>query len=81
MAFASAEGEVLMSKLSEFRKARGLRQKEVADAVGISQSFLSDLERGAYDPSLRVARNLAAFYGVTVNDIVRPEGEGVSRNE
>ena len=68
--------------LLDLRKKRGLTQEAVAAVVGISQPMLSGLERGLYEPSLRVARSLAAFYGVTVNDIiVQPEGEGVSRNE
>jgi transcriptional regulator with XRE-family HTH domain len=47
--------------LREARLARGLRQQDVADRAGISQSYLSDLERGRQPgASLQVLANCAA---------------------
>lgn len=45
-------------ELRELRKGRGLTLKQLADGAGISKSFMSDIERGQYDPSLPVFLNI-----------------------
>ncbi len=42
-----------------FRRFRGLRQAALAEAAGIRQGYLSEIERGAKVPSLATARALA----------------------
>ena len=50
--------------LREARIASGLRQRDVADRAGVSQSYLSDLERGRWPGvSLLVLANCAAAVG------------------
>ena len=39
----------------------------------MSQTFLSNVERGKADPSLTTLKRLAAALGVTVCDLVRDE--------
>lgn len=41
------------------RKEKGMTQQELADIVGINRAFLSNIERGKYAPSLKVARDIA----------------------
>ncbi len=45
--------------LIDARKNKQMTQQELADAVGITRSFLANLERGKYSPSLKVAFDLA----------------------
>jgi putative transcriptional regulator len=47
-------------RLREARRARGLTQTELADAIGVPQSTVARLETGKHEPSLRVALLLAA---------------------
>ena len=42
-----------------FRRFRDLRQAALAEAAGIRQGYLSEIERGAKAPSLATARALA----------------------
>lgn len=49
--------------LIAFRKARGLRQKEVADAVGVSQPTYWQYEHGIVTPGVDIAKKLGAFLG------------------
>lgn len=55
--------------LKELRLEKGLSQKEVADAVGITQSMLAMLERGERSGSDLTKAKLANFYGKTVDSI------------
>ena len=54
----------------EVRVAAGLSQKEVADAGGLDQSRVSEIERGRYLPGLDMAMRLANGLGVTLTSIV-----------
>jgi len=57
------------SHLREVRKARGLTQKEVADALCISKESLSRYERGEQDPRLAIAIRLSRYYCVPVDKL------------
>ncbi len=55
------------------RKERGITQEELAKALGVSRQTITAIERGKYDPSLRLAFKLAKFFGVKIEDIFEPE--------
>jgi DNA-binding XRE family transcriptional regulator len=56
------------------RKQRDMTLQQVAEATGLSVSFLSDLERGRTDPSLSTLKRLAACYGVPVAYLLEEAG-------
>ena len=61
------------------RVANGMSQKEVAEAGGLEQSRVSEIERGRYLPGLDMAMRLANGLGVTLTEIVsRWEGAGTA---
>jgi transcriptional regulator with XRE-family HTH domain len=62
------------------RTANGLSQKEVADAGGLEQSRISEIERGRYLPGLDMAMRLAAGLGVTLTEMVA-QWEGQSTGQ
>lgn len=59
-------------RMSDARRAAGLDQKEVAKAIGISQSTLSELEREAKGSSHVVA--FASLYKVSAHWLATGEG-------
>jgi putative transcriptional regulator len=58
--------------LIEARRNAGLAQKAVAEAVGISRSFYTLIERGDRNPSLPVALRLARFFGTDTRVLFAP---------
>lgn len=52
--------------LRDLRKARGLSQAELAEAVEVSRQTIIAVEADKYDPSLPMAYKLAAFFAVPV---------------
>lgn len=64
LAFATARGE---APVKVVRRHRGLTQTEVARAAGITQGFLSDLERGAKRPNAAMRTRLAVAMSVDPN--------------
>lgn len=61
--------------LAFWRKKRGETQSQLAADVGVSQNFLSDLERGKAKGEVTLYAKLAQRLGVQIEDLV-PEGDG-----
>ncbi|MDH6427221.1 helix-turn-helix transcriptional regulator [Paenibacillus sp. FSL H7-0716] len=55
--------------LIEARKRKGWTQEELASGVGISRAYLANIERGEYDPSLKVAQSLSKKLGVSTDKL------------
>lgn len=55
--------------LIEARKKKGWTQEELASGVGISRAYLANIERGEYDPSLKVAQSLSKKLGVSTDKL------------
>ena len=59
----------MKNRLEELRKARGLRQEELADALEVSRQTIGSLENGRYNPSLKLAMDIANVFGCTVEEL------------
>lgn len=51
-------------KIQEIRKNLKIRQKKLAEEAGISKSFLSEIESGEKDPSLKILEKISRALGV-----------------
>jgi putative transcriptional regulator len=59
----------MKNALRDYRKARGLSQLELADAVEVTRQSIIAMEAEKYDPSLPMAYRLAAYFGVPVEQL------------
>ena len=57
--------------LRGIRQEKGYTQKEVADALNLQTVTYNRYETGARDIPVTILTDLADFYGVTVDDLVR----------
>ncbi|HEY9217261.1 MAG TPA: helix-turn-helix transcriptional regulator [Phenylobacterium sp.] len=55
---------VLGRNVREQRKRLGMSQEELAHEAGMKRSYVSDLERGTRNPTVRALGRLAAALGV-----------------
>ena len=55
--------------IREYREKQGLTQSELADLVGVRRETIVNLERGRYNPSLKLAMDIAKVFHVTVEEI------------
>lgn len=65
----------MKNRLEELRKARGIRQEELADALGVSRQTFGSLENGRYNPSILLAFRLARYFEMSIEDIFIYEEE------
>jgi transcriptional regulator with XRE-family HTH domain len=71
----AAVGEVdLGERLRAIRLLRRLTLRDVAGAAGVSESFLSQLERGRTGASVASLQRLSAALGIEVSDLFAVEG-------
>jgi transcriptional regulator with XRE-family HTH domain len=59
------------SKLQAARKLKGITQQEIANRVGISRTYYSQIENGDRDPSATIITNIAKALGVSIADILK----------
>lgn len=57
------------------RIARGLTQNELAEQVGLTQSWYSQLETGKTPGGLRAIKKLAEFFNCSILDLVELDQE------
>ncbi|WP_457751749.1 helix-turn-helix transcriptional regulator [Thermococcus sp.] len=65
----------MKNRLRELREERGLTQEELAKALGVTRQTIIAIERGRYDPSLRLTFKIARFFGRAIEDIFIYEEE------
>lgn len=56
--------------LKRLRNDAGRSQEDFADHAGIHRTYISDLERGARNPTIRVVDKLAKALGVGLGDLL-----------
>ncbi len=59
----------------QIRQERGIRQDELAKALGVSRQTISSLENGRYDPSILLAHKIAKLFGMSIEDVFLFEEE------
>lgn len=59
----------LETKVKEYREKAGYKQSELAEMVGARRETIVHLENGRYNPSLKLAMDIAKVFGVTVEDM------------
>ncbi len=67
----------LRTRLKEYRAARDMKQGDLAELVGVRRETIIRLEKGQYNPSLKLAMDIAKVFGCTVEDIFSFEDEEI----
>ena len=63
------------AKLIQLRKARGLSQQQLSQALGLSRSAIGMYETGKREPEIGVLQLLSDFFNVDMNTLVSPPSE------
>lgn len=61
-------------KMAELIREKGLDQKAIAGAVGVSEQAISAIVRGLKDPSLKVLSRIAKELGCSTAELIIEEG-------
>src|SRR6185436_8365014 len=69
---SSAEplSQLVCDRVRALRKSKGLTLEQLASLSGVSRSMLSQIERGAANPTLGVAFRIAQAFSMKLSDLV-----------
>lgn len=59
----------LETKIKELRAFANLSQEELAEKVGVRRETIVRLEKGAYNPSLKLAIDIARVFNKNVEEV------------
>lgn len=60
---------VLGNNISKFRKLRKMTQQELADAIGMERTSLSQIENGLYNPKAETMKRISDVLKASIGDI------------
>ena len=59
----------MITKIKEYRVKLNLTQSELADKVGVRRETIVFLEQGKYNPSLKLAHDVAKVLKTKIDDL------------
>jgi putative transcriptional regulator len=71
----------MQTRIKEYRSRMNLTQDELAKIVGVRRETIVFLEQGKYNPSLKLAHDVAQVLHSTIDDLFFFEGDGPAPEE
>ena len=59
----------MKNRIAQLRKERRITQEELADAVEVTRQTIISLENGRYNPSLKLAMDIAKVFHVSAEEL------------
>lgn len=60
---------MLKTKIKEYRERSNMKQSELAELIRVRRETIVHLENGRYNPSLKMAMDIAKVFHTTVEDL------------
>ena len=74
-----SQGDNLMAEfqfqIAPLRKQHGLSQQQLAELVGVSRQTINAIEKGDYNPTIRLCRAICRALGTTLDELFWTEEE------
>ena len=62
--------KLFCNNLKEARKACGLTQKQVANALNVVESCYANWEQGRTEPNIEMLRKLGEIFKINIDDLI-----------
>jgi DNA-binding XRE family transcriptional regulator len=59
----------IKTKIKQYRAMHDMKQEELASLVGVRRETIVHLENGKYNPSLKLALDIAKVFDTTVEEL------------
>lgn len=70
----------LSINLRKLRMKKGVSQKELATAIGVSHPRISEIESGEGNPTLKTIEALAGYFGVRISRLLDESKETLTKS-
>lgn len=64
-----ANTTMMITKIKEYRAKNNMKQEELAQLIGVRRETIVHLENGRYNPSLKMAMDIAKVFQVPVEEL------------
>ena len=71
----------MKTRIKEFRAKYNLTQAELAEKVGVRRETIVFLEKGKYNPSLKLAHDIAVILETSIDELFIFDEEDSSKDE
>ncbi len=71
----------MKTRIKEFRAKYNLTQAELAEKVGVRRETIVFLEKGKYNPSLKLAHDIAVILETSIDELFIFDDEDSSKDE
>lgn len=62
---------IFKTRIKEYRAKNDLKQEDLAKLVGVRRETIGNLESGKYNPSLKLAMDIAKVFNCTVEELFK----------
>lgn len=69
--------EIIAANLIRYRKSLGLSQEQLAEQAGVTRQSINNYENAKTLPDSKILSVLANVLGITLDDLLRSQGEGL----
>lgn len=59
----------MVTRIKEYRAKNNMKQEELAQLIGVRRETIVHLENGKYNPSLKMAMDIAKVFKVSVEEL------------
>ena len=59
----------MVTQIAQYRQSTHIKQDELATMVGVRRETINRLEKGQYNPSLKLAHDIAKVFGVPIEKL------------
>lgn len=59
----------MITRIKEYRAKNNMKQEELAQLIGVRRETIGHLENGKYNPSLKIAMDIAKVFKVSVEEL------------
>ena len=65
----------LLNRLKEYRSSKGINQTELGKLAGVSRQTINAIEKGDYNPTIRLCRAICRTLGKTLDELFWEDDE------
>jgi putative transcriptional regulator len=71
----------MRTRIKEFRARKDMTQEQLAEHVGVRRETIVFMEKGKYNPSLRLAHKVAKALDITIDELFLFDDEDTAEGE
>jgi putative transcriptional regulator len=60
---------MIITRIKEYRAKNNMKQEELAQLIGVRRETIVHLENGKYNPSLKMAMDIAKVFKVSIEEL------------